>query len=62
MPPCIFKHAVSIAAGTKKLEFFATECADGRILGHFDHTLLPMEHINWPGVVPKTTPGKYRLI
>ena len=42
-------------------EFFATECAAGRILGPFDRSLLPMVHINRLEAVP-STPGKYRLI
>ena len=43
-------------------EFFATECAAGRILGPFDHSLLPMLHVNRLGAVPISTPGRYRLI
>ena len=43
-------------------EFFATECAEGRILGPFDHSFLPAVHINRLGAVPKSTPGKYRMI
>ena len=43
-------------------EFFATECAAGRILGPFDRHQLPMVHINRLGAVPKSTPGTYRMI
>ena len=43
-------------------ELLATECAAGRILGPFDHEYVPMVHINRMGAVPKSTPGKYRLI
>ena len=43
-------------------EFFATECAAGRVLGPFDRSLLPMLHGNWLGAVPKSTTGKYRVI
>ena len=43
-------------------EFLATECAAGRILGPFERELVPMVHVSRIGAVPKSTPGKYRLI
>ena len=43
-------------------EFLATECAAGRILGPFERELVPMVHVSRLGAVPKSTPGKYRLI
>ena len=43
-------------------EFLAGECAMGRILGPFDRSFVPMVHLNRLGAVPKSTPGKYRLI
>ena len=43
-------------------EFLATECAAGRVLGPFSQSLLPMVHINRLGAVPKSTPGRYRMI
>ena len=46
----------------KVSEFLASKCAAGRVLGPFDHSLLPMVHINRLGEVPKSTPGKWRLI
>ena len=46
----------------KIAEFLATECAVGRVLGPFSRDLVPSVHINHVGAVPKSTPGKYRLI
>ena len=43
-------------------EFLAAECAAGRILGPFERSTVPMVHINRIGAVPKSSPGKYRLI
>ena len=43
-------------------EFLATECAAGRMLGPFDRAMVPSVHISRLGAVPKSTPGKYRLI
>ena len=43
-------------------EFLATECAAGRVLGPFSRDLVPMVQVNRMGAVPKSTPGKYRLI
>ena len=43
-------------------QFFAQECAAGRILGPLDHALVPMAHISRLGAVPKSTPGRYRPI
>jgi len=42
--------------------FLATECAEGRVLGPFDPDWVPMVHTSRLGAVPKSTPGKYRLI
>ena len=36
-------------------------CA-GRVLGPFDHSSLPVVHINRLGAVPKSTLWKYRMI
>ena len=46
----------------KVAEFLALECAAGRILGPFDPGLVPTVHTNSLGAVPKSAPGKYRLI
>ena len=46
----------------KVAAFLASECAAGRILGQFSRDMVPMVHINRIGAVPKSTPGKYRLI
>ena len=43
-------------------EYLAEECASGRVLGPFPREMAPMVHINRLGAVPKSTPGKYRLI
>ena len=43
-------------------EFLATESAAGRVLGPFNHSLVPMVHVNRLGAVPKSIPGKYHLI
>ena len=43
-------------------EFVASECAAGRILGPFERSFVPTVHLNRLGAVPKSTPGKYRLI
>ena len=43
-------------------EFLATECAAGRVLGPFSRDMVPMVQVNRMGAVPKSTPGKYRLI
>ena len=43
-------------------EYLAKECAEGRIMGPFAMTELSQLHISRFGVVPKSTPGKWRLI
>ncbi len=43
-------------------EFLAIECAAGRVLGPFNHSLVPMVHVNRLGAVPRSIPGKYRRI
>lgn len=50
--PCILKI----------VEFFTAECTAGKILGPFDPSLLPVVHINRLEAVPKSTPGRYRMI
>ena len=42
--------------------YLANECAEGRILGPFDERALPQLHVSRLGVVPKHTPGSWRLI
>lgn len=43
-------------------EYLAGECAEGRILGPFPQMGLPHLQVNRFGVIPKSTPGKWRLI
>ena len=43
-------------------EYLAQECAEGRILGPFDEQSLPQLQVSRLGVVPKHTPGQWRLI
>ena len=43
-------------------EFLAEECAAGRIMGPFSRDLVPMVHVSRLRAVPKSTPGRYRLI
>ena len=43
-------------------KFLRSECASGRILGPFESSFVPMVHLNQLGAVPKSTPGKYRLM
>ncbi len=43
-------------------EYLSEECAMGRVLGPFDPSSLPQVHISPIGVIPKSTPGKWRLI
>ena len=53
----------SVAQCSQKIsEYLAEECASGRVLGPFPREMAPMVHINRLGAVPKSTPGKYRLI
>ena len=42
--------------------YLAKECAEGRVLGPYEPQLLPQLHISRLGVVPKHTPGQWRLI
>lgn len=42
--------------------YLADECAEGRILGPFEEQVLPQLHVSRLGVVPKHTPGSWRLI
>ena len=61
-PVCHPTHRNMLLApqcSAKISEYLATECAAGRVLGPF---LVPMVHVNHLGAVPKSTPGKYRLI
>ena len=43
-------------------EYIAKECAEGRILGPFNPAALPTVHTSRFGVIPKSTPGQWRLI
>ena len=43
-------------------EYLAEECAKGRVLGPVDPGQLPMLQTSRLGVIPKNTPGKWRLI
>ena len=43
-------------------DYLAEECAQGRVMGPFDPGSLPQVHTNRFGVIPKSTPGKWRLI
>ena len=43
-------------------KFLGSECVAGRILGPFKSSFVPMVNLNRLGAVPKSTPGKYRLI
>ncbi len=43
-------------------EYLARKCAEGRVLGPFAEQMLPQLQLNQLGVVPKSTPGKWRLI
>ncbi len=42
--------------------YLAKECAEGRVLGPFDEQSLPQLNVSRLGVVPKHTPGEWRLI
>ena len=43
-------------------DYLAQECALGRILGPLDPKLYPQVHTSRFGIIPKSTPGKWRLI
>lgn len=43
-------------------KYIAEECADGRLLGPFSPDSLPAVQVSRFGVIPKSTPGKWRLI
>ena len=43
-------------------KYIAEECAEGRLLGPFDPASLPSVQVSRFGVIPKNTPGKWRLI
>ena len=43
-------------------EYLAEECPKGRVLGPVDPGQLPMLQTSRFGVIPKSTPGKWRLI
>lgn len=43
-------------------EYIQKECEAGRILGPLDPQLFPEVHVSRFGVIPKTDPGKWRLI
>ena len=43
-------------------EYLGKECAEGRMVGQLDLNEWPGIHVNPFGVIPKSTPGKWRLI
>ena len=43
-------------------DYLSIECAAGRVLGPFPSDFLPNVHISRFGVIPKKSPGKWRLI
>ena len=43
-------------------DYLAKECSEGRVLGPFDPARFPQVHTSKFGVIPKSTPGKWRLI
>ena len=43
-------------------DYLAEECAQGRVVGPFDPGHLPGVQVSKFGVIPKSTPGKWRLI
>lgn len=43
-------------------QYLAEECAEGRILGPLDLDSFPYVHTSRFGVIPKSSPGKWRLI
>ena len=43
-------------------EYLASECREGRVMGPLDPNQFPHVHCSQFGVVPKSTPGKWRLI
>ena len=43
-------------------EYLQKEVTKGRILGPFDPAEYPQIHTSCFGVIPKSTPGKWRLI
>ncbi len=42
--------------------YLAKECAEGRVLGPFEEHFFPQLQVSRIGVVPKHTPGQWRLI
>ena len=46
-------------------DYLRAECEAGRIIGlpsHLDPSSHPQVHTNRFGVIPKSTPGKWRLV
>ena len=43
-------------------EYIANECAEGRLIGPLHSLLHPQIHTSTIGVIPKSEPGKWRLI
>lgn len=43
-------------------DYLAEECAEGRVAGPFDPGFSPGVQVSKFGVIPKSTPGKWRLI
>ena len=50
------QHATIVSA------YLAEECASRRVIGPFDPRVLPQVTTSYFGVIPKSTPGKWRLI
>ena len=43
-------------------DYLAEECSEGRILGPLNPASFPFVHTSCFGVIPKSTPGKWRLM
>ena len=68
-----FNYSRSCSSATRNLasageqpqvirDYLAIECASGRVLGPLSPLVSPRIHISSFGVIPKKTPGKWRLI
>ena len=43
-------------------DYLAVECANGRIIGPLPRDSIPGVHVSKFGLIPKKTPGEWRLI
>ena len=60
---CAKKNMLSTLEHPKVVrKYIAEECAEGRLLGQFNPASLPSVQVSRFGVIPKNTPGKWRLI